>query len=228
MNYLSIYDSLISKRKAVPLSKEVYGEEHHIIPKCMGGSDEKENIVRLTAREHYLAHALLFKHYRTTALSHAWHSMLRRGKGQERVFTSAQYDLARKARAKKLSEEMKGEGNHFYGKHHTPETRLLLSQQRTSKELTAEEKEAWVLRIGARNPKTEEHKKKIGRKGLTMMQNVITLEIVRGKREDYDESLWVNPRKLKPEGKHKCDYCEVVTTKGNLKRWHNEKCKKKR
>jgi len=27
--------------------------------------------------------------------------------------------------------------------------------------------------------------------------------------------------------KYKCKYCEVITTKGNLSRWHNENCKKK-
>lgn len=40
-----------------------YFEMHHIIPRCMGGNDEEENIVALTAREHFLAHYLLMKIY---------------------------------------------------------------------------------------------------------------------------------------------------------------------
>ena len=38
-----------------------YSETHHIIPKCLGGSNNLENLVSLTAREHYLCHLLLPK-----------------------------------------------------------------------------------------------------------------------------------------------------------------------
>jgi hypothetical protein len=38
-----------------------YVENHHIIPKSLGGYDTKENLVYLTAREHYIAHLLLCK-----------------------------------------------------------------------------------------------------------------------------------------------------------------------
>jgi hypothetical protein len=40
---------------------DCYTEKHHIIPRCMGGSDDKVNLVVLTAREHYVAHLLLTK-----------------------------------------------------------------------------------------------------------------------------------------------------------------------
>lgn len=36
-------------------------ELHHILPKSLGGTDEKENLILLTYREHYLAHFLLWK-----------------------------------------------------------------------------------------------------------------------------------------------------------------------
>jgi hypothetical protein len=38
-----------------------YSENHHIIPKSMGGSNAKKNIVSLTAKEHYICHLLLTK-----------------------------------------------------------------------------------------------------------------------------------------------------------------------
>jgi len=38
-----------------------YTEKHHIIPRCMGGSDDKDNLVVFTAREHFIAHWLLTK-----------------------------------------------------------------------------------------------------------------------------------------------------------------------
>ena len=40
---------------------EGYTELHHIIPQSMGGSNDKENLVELTAREHFICHWLLVK-----------------------------------------------------------------------------------------------------------------------------------------------------------------------
>ena len=38
-----------------------YTEKHHIIPKSLGGSNSKSNLVALTAKEHFLCHRLLVK-----------------------------------------------------------------------------------------------------------------------------------------------------------------------
>ena len=40
---------------------EGYVERHHITPKCMGGNNKKDNLVDLTAREHFICHLLLTK-----------------------------------------------------------------------------------------------------------------------------------------------------------------------
>lgn len=47
--------------RAVDRLIDGYTERHHVIPRCLGGSDVKSNIVILTAEEHYLAHLLLVK-----------------------------------------------------------------------------------------------------------------------------------------------------------------------
>ena len=39
----------------------IYTERHHIIPKSLDGSNNKNNLVNLTAREHFLCHWLLTK-----------------------------------------------------------------------------------------------------------------------------------------------------------------------
>ena len=57
MDYNRVYNQLIDRAKNRKLT--CYIEKHHIIPKCMGGGDDAENIVDLTAREHFLAHKLL-------------------------------------------------------------------------------------------------------------------------------------------------------------------------
>lgn len=75
MDYKKIYDALVEKAKVRGLDKskhEGYFEIHHIIPVCLGGSDEDSNLVMLTAREHILAHVFLWKAYPDHAgLTHA-------------------------------------------------------------------------------------------------------------------------------------------------------------
>jgi hypothetical protein len=39
----------------------VYFEKHHIVPKSLGGDNSSNNIVKLTAKEHYIVHHLLTK-----------------------------------------------------------------------------------------------------------------------------------------------------------------------
>lgn len=63
MNYQKTYNAIIDRAKARLIESEKYYECHHIIPKCMGGSDDPENLVMLTPEEHYLAHQLLMKIY---------------------------------------------------------------------------------------------------------------------------------------------------------------------
>jgi len=61
MNYKKHYDMLIERSLSRTLTG--YVEKHHIIPKCLGGSDNKDNIAVLTPEEHFLAHQLLVKIY---------------------------------------------------------------------------------------------------------------------------------------------------------------------
>jgi hypothetical protein len=69
MNYLKIYHQIIQRAKFRSNSRKDakkilgYVEKHHIIPKCLGGSDLEENICFLSAREHFIAHFLLVKLY---------------------------------------------------------------------------------------------------------------------------------------------------------------------
>jgi len=57
VNYRAIYDRLMERARA-PRRLD-YFEAHHVLPRCLGGSDDRENIVHLTAREHHVAHQLL-------------------------------------------------------------------------------------------------------------------------------------------------------------------------
>lgn len=59
MNYQKIYDTLV--RRGQNRILEGYSEKHHIVPRCLGGTDEASNLVSLTPEEHYLCHLLLVK-----------------------------------------------------------------------------------------------------------------------------------------------------------------------
>ena len=52
---------IIDRAKSRTLLANEYYEKHHIIPKSLGGTNEKENLVSLTAREHFICHLLLLK-----------------------------------------------------------------------------------------------------------------------------------------------------------------------
>lgn len=102
MDYLSIYNALIQDAKTNPKS-DSYKEIHHIIPKCMGGSNRKDNLVLLTARQHFIAHWLLYKIHRTSAMVYAWNNMCRIGKGQEsRRINSRHFKYVREAFSQKI------------------------------------------------------------------------------------------------------------------------------
>lgn len=97
MNYSKIYDQLVDNAKSKSRNKEQdYYEEHHIIPRCIGGDDSLDNLVLLTAREHYIAHWLLTKIHRNYKLASAFNRMCQNGIGQKRNLTSNQYETAKK------------------------------------------------------------------------------------------------------------------------------------
>ena len=84
MNYTKIYNQLIERAQTRELND--YTEKHHIVPRCLGGSDEAANLVALTPEEHYVAHQLLVKmHPGNRALLHAA-VMMQRGRQNNKLY----------------------------------------------------------------------------------------------------------------------------------------------
>jgi hypothetical protein len=97
MNYQKIYNELCKRGQNRML--ETYTENHHIIPRCLGGTDSYKNLTKLTAKEHYMAHLLLTKIYPSNfKLLHALGMMSMKNSDQQRIYTSRQY--AKMAEAK--------------------------------------------------------------------------------------------------------------------------------
>ena len=129
MNYIRIYWSIIHNR----LHNKVdgYVEHHHIIPLSEGGPDNNDNIVALTAREHYICHLLLAKIYDDYKMLSAvvWMRVAReRWQSRSFKFNNRLYELVRKAFAKKISnsakERYKDKTKHpMYGKKQSNESK---------------------------------------------------------------------------------------------------------
>ena len=117
------YDRFIESRKHRVLPEGVYTERHHILPRCQGGNNNNENLIVLTAREHYIAHKMLYRENKEcNELVYAFHmmcSMKTNHQQRDYKITSRDFELSRIA----LSESMKGENNPNYGKHHPEETK---------------------------------------------------------------------------------------------------------
>lgn len=84
--------------RAIARQSVGYSERHHIIPKSLGGSDKKDNLIRLTAREHFVCHMLLVKMTTGEAkkkMSRAFWLMAK-GTGKRYRPCSKLYEVARK------------------------------------------------------------------------------------------------------------------------------------
>jgi hypothetical protein len=156
MNYEKHYYSLIFTRKLLNRKKEktVYYEKHHILPKSCGGTNEEENLVFLTFKEHFIAHVLLTKMYEgelKRKMCYALWRMSNISKNHKRILSSSQYKICKEA-------ERKAKENHIV----TEITRKKISVGNTGKKRTIEMNLANSLaRRGKTHLTSEETKKKI-------------------------------------------------------------------
>jgi len=94
MDYQRIYDQIIDRaqrEKRVKVKGGIYYERHHIVPRCMEGSNRQENLVLLTAREHFLCHWILVRIYpKNRKLAKAFNTMCQtKSKHQYRYIPSS-------------------------------------------------------------------------------------------------------------------------------------------
>lgn len=76
MNYTNHYNKLIARAQTRTLNDDADFEMHHILPRCINGTDDDANLVALTPEEHLLAHILLTKMYPYEGLILAVYRML--------------------------------------------------------------------------------------------------------------------------------------------------------
>lgn len=99
--YAKRYSKIINHYKNT--TTEGYSEKHHIVPKCMGGTNDCDNLVDLPAKAHYLVHWILTKMYpHNKRLLHAFAAMAIIKEGLERTYTSKQFARMKEARQEAL------------------------------------------------------------------------------------------------------------------------------
>jgi hypothetical protein len=109
MNYEKNYYDYIEYVKTLDRKKGkgIYYESHHIIPKSMGGDNSNDNLVLLTAREHYLAHYLLYKIYNNSKMIFAFWFI---NNDRKHKCNSRFYELSRKLNSEKIKERISEPG----------------------------------------------------------------------------------------------------------------------
>lgn len=179
MNYAKIYEQLVRRaRERVPNG---YVERHHIIPKCMGGSDDNDNLVAFYPEEHFLAHVLLVKLYPDQqGLIKAVNKMLQMNPGRKRSRLKGRklYGWLKRRFSEEMKRSQTGKGNTQFGTMWISNVEL-----QENKKISKDDPipEGWVK---GRNRWSERYQPRSEKKRKSRPKSLI--EICRG-----DESRWV-------------------------------------
>jgi hypothetical protein len=122
--YYNWYYGIIQNAKSQQRikSKETYYEKHHILPRSLGGLDNTNNLILLTAREHFICHYLLCKMLPEKSIE--WYSMVKAlnmmksssiSHNQNRYFNSHLYEYARKNMPVTMNNSQGGKLNSQFG-----------------------------------------------------------------------------------------------------------------
>lgn len=217
--YKKAYDAII--RNAVDSKRDKtdgYYERHHIIPKSCGGTNDNDNLVLLTAREHYLCHKLLTKFTIGETQKKMFFAMWafnRSSKNQNRiVISSRDYEYVRTYLSKKLSEERTG----LPGRKLTEEQRQKISKSTKGKKKSEETKNRMKESWKNRPPRTKEHCEALSKsiKGRLLGDETKKKmsEAKKGKNPVHTQISWSCPH---------CDKSGIGIS--NYNRWHGENCK---
>ena len=200
--YTTWYNNIIAQAQQ-RVNQTGYTENHHILPKSLGGTDDMANLVKLTAKEHFICHMLLVRMTtgpdRRKMSNAAWGmSHLKNPNQTDRIkITSNTYKYLRKqlTRSPEAIEKMRAK---LKGRKKPPRT--------------AEHSAKMGKYI-----RTDEHRQRISdsRKAQTGLQ----------KRSDETKEKMSAWQKGIPKPTTLCTHCGKETSILNHKRWHGDNCK---
>jgi hypothetical protein len=243
--YNTWYNSITENAKNRTL--EGYTESHHVIPRSLGGSDDADNLVDLTAREHFVCHWLLTKIHTGESkakMIYALNGMKRNGQYTQRYetkITSRVYEHLKKEFSIIHSATMKGRPAHNKGIPATEEQKEKNRQAALGKKMSPEAITRGVAKRTGQK-RTEEQRENISKslKGKLKgpMSDAQKEAISKGstgkkKRDGHGAAISETVAKLIAEGKHytqvkiQCPHCPVQASKARYNAFHGDKCKHK-
>jgi hypothetical protein len=249
--YTKLYYQIITPT----LNRELntYKELHHIIPRSLGGTDDKDNLTYLTAREHFICHWLLVKMTEGQARSkmiYALQGMRAQNDSQQRYetkITSRVYEHYRIEHARIHSETMKGKPAWNKGrKLEGDELERQRERTRNRKIDPVKQAEGQLKRIakvtGRKDSEETRLKKSTAHKGKSngpMSEEEKLKRSVANKGKSKPEGFgdkvaermreefsYNNPNR-RADLKKVCEHCGIKTGPSNYTRWHGNNCKEK-
>lgn len=252
--YTVHYMLLIEKAKTRKLPKDQYKERHHIIPQSLGGSNEKDNLVWLTGREHALCHWALLKMTEgedRAKMSYAFNGMNAENEFQQRyksrIITRA-YERHRIEHAKVHSARMKGKpawnkGRKLEGEELDQHRERTRNRRKPTPEVLAEShrkrleklkdykhsdetklKQSLALKGRLKGPMSKEEKLK---RSLTMKGKAKPEGFGDKVAERMREQFSKNNPNQREDLKKICPHCGTKSGPSGYARWHGPNCKKK-
>lgn len=108
------------------MSKKKIYHIHHILPRHMGGTDEPDNLIKLTVEEHAEAHRVLYEQH-GNKFDHIAYLVLSKQIGHEeanymKLLGPKNWTNAGLQRLRESAKQRTGEKNGFFGKSHSKET----------------------------------------------------------------------------------------------------------
>lgn len=106
ITYKDFIQNILETRGRFGIPKGEYKERHHIVPKCMGGTNDNDNLIDLYAHEHYIAHKLLaLENPFNNKLILAWHRL--HNDSFSNYITEYEYEKLKTLNSKWFSDLMK-------------------------------------------------------------------------------------------------------------------------
>lgn len=131
MNYDEFINNILQTRGRFNCGNS-YSERHHILPKCLGGTNEKDNLIDLYPQEHFIAHKLLTQKYPDNIkIIQAYACMAFTSNEYEQRYelTPEEYAEARQIFSNGLKEKYKDKTQHpSYGTHISEERKKKISE----------------------------------------------------------------------------------------------------
>lgn len=139
--YSKWYYNIINNAKTKKY--EDYSEVHHLIPRSLGGTNKKSNLIRLSAREHFICHLLLtkmtygkYKQKMIFALKAMIH-IKRKYQFRHLTNNSRIFEYCRTEYSKAMSLRRKS----YTGWHHSEETKEKIRQSNRNKIIPQEQRD---------------------------------------------------------------------------------------